>query len=154
MTFCNGGIMPKIIFQKTENCPASIRLPQYQTTLAAAFDLQAAENVTIPRRDKAVISTGLRALIPSGYYVRIESRSGLSARLNMEKGAGIIDADYCDEWRVILYNHSDSPAHIVVGERIAQAILTPCVQSEFEWGVVPEKHPDSNRSGGFGSTGV
>jgi dUTP pyrophosphatase len=145
---------PELIFQKTTNCPDSISLPKYQTSLAAAFDIQSAQNVTIPRRDKAIISTGLRALIPEGYYIRIESRSGLSARLNIEKGAGIIDADYCDEWKVILYNHSDSPMHIVVGERIAQAILSPCIQAEPKWGVVPEKHPNSNRLGGFGSTGV
>lgn len=146
--------MPTIIFQKTTNCPAEIMLPKYQTNLAAAFDLQAAKNVTILPKTKEIIPTGLRALIPTGYYARIESRSGLSAKFNIEKGAGIIDADYCDEWRVILYNHSEYPVNICVGDRIAQAIVAPCVQAQPVWGVVPEKHPESNRSGGFGSTGV
>lgn len=146
--------MPTIIFQKTANCPAEIMLPKYQTNLAAAFDLQAAKNVTILPKTKEIIPTGLRALIPTGYYARIESRSGLSAKFNIEKGAGIIDADYCDEWRVILYNHGEYPVNICVGDRIAQAIVAPCVQAQPVWGFVPERHPDSNRLGGFGSTGV
>lgn len=145
---------PQIAFQKTEDCPEIIELPKYQTQLAAAFDLQAAESTTIRPNSKQIIRTGLRALIPTGYYVRIESRSGLSAKFSIEKGAGIIDADYCDEWRVILYNHGDMPQYIVAGDRIAQAIVTPCIQGELRWGDVPNKHPDSNRKGGFGSTGV
>lgn len=146
--------MPTIIFQKTANCPAEIMLPKYQTNLAAAFDLQAAKNVTILPKTKEIIPTGLRALIPTGYYARIESRSGLSAKFNIEKGAGIIDADYCDEWRVILYNHGEYPVNICVGDRIAQAIVAPCIQVQPVWGFVPDKHPESNRLGGFGSTGV
>lgn len=143
-----------IIFQKTLNCPSEVALPKYQTNLAAAFDLQAAKNVTILPKSKEIIPTGLRALIPTGYYARIESRSGLSAKFNIEKGAGIIDADYCDEWRVILYNHGEYPLNICIGDRIAQAVISPCVQAQPVWGVVPEKHPESNRLGGFGSTGV
>lgn len=145
---------PNIIFQKADDCPDVINLPKYQTQLAAAFDLQSAETVTIRPNSKKIIRTGLRALIPTGYYVRIESRSGLSAKFSMEKGAGIIDADYCDEWRVILYNHGDTPQHIVAGDRIAQAIVAQCIQAEIQWGKVPAKHPDSDRNGGFGSTGV
>lgn len=146
--------IPILTFQKTDDCPDCIELPQYKTDLAAAFDLQAAETRTIPPKSKAIIGTGLRALIPENFYVRIESRSGLSAKQSVEKGAGIIDADYCDEWRVILYNHSDVPFHVIAGDRIAQAIVTPCFQAYLQWGDVPAKHPDSNRNGGFGSTGV
>jgi len=146
--------IPVITFQKTESCPDVVQLPDYKTDLAAAFDLQAAETVTIPARSKAIIGTGLRALIPENFYVRIESRSGLSAKFSIEKGAGIIDADYCDEWRVILYNHSNEAIHIVAGDRVAQAIVAPCIQAYLEWGEVPNKHPQSNRKGGFGSTGV
>lgn len=146
--------IPILTFQKTDNCPDCVELPQYKTDLAAAFDLQAAETRTIPPKSKAIIGTGLRALIPENFYVRIESRSGLSAKRSVEKGAGIIDADYCDEWRVILYNYSDVPFHVIAGDRIAQAIVSPCIQAYLEWGDVPAKHPESNRNGGFGSTGV
>lgn len=146
--------IPVLTFQKTDNCPDCVQLPEYKTDLAAAFDLQAANNATILPKSKAVIGTGLRVLIPENFYVRIESRSGLSAKFSMEKGAGIIDADYCDEWKVILYNHSDTTFHVVAGDRIAQAIVAPCIQAYLEWGQVPDKHPESNRNGGFGSTGV
>lgn len=145
---------PLILFQKTLECPQEVVLPKYQTRLAAAFDLQSAINAVILPRSKAIIPTGLRALIPTGYYVRIESRSGLSAKSSIEKGAGIIDADYCDEWRVILHNHGNSPLNVCIGDRIAQAIVTPCVQADACWGEVPLSHPDSNRFGGFGSTGI
>lgn len=146
--------IPVITFQKADNCPDVVELPDYKTDLAAAFDLQSAETTSVWPKSKAIIRTGLRALIPQNFYVRIESRSGLSAKFSVEKGAGIIDADYCDEWKVILHNHSDTIFHIVAGDRIAQAIVSPCIQAHLEWGKVPKKHPSSNRSGGFGSTGV
>lgn len=146
--------VPELIFQKTEDCPDCVQLPEYKTFLAAAFDLQASKNTTILPNSKEVIGTGLRVLIPEGYYARIESRSGLSAKFSIEKGAGIIDADYCDEWKIILHNHSNKPFHIIAGDRVAQAIVAPCVQACLKWGEVPDRHPMSNRSGGLGSTGV
>lgn len=146
--------VPELVFQKTEDCPDCIKLPEYKTFLAAAFDLQAAKNTTIAPNSKEVIGTGLRVLIPQGYYARIESRSGLSAKFSIEKGAGIIDADYCDEWKIILHNHSSKPFHVVAGDRVAQAIIAPCIQACLKWGEVPERHPMSNRNGGLGSTGV
>lgn len=146
--------MPELVFQKTDDCPDVVQLPEYKTFLAAAFDLQASKNTTILPNSKEVIGTGLRVLIPRGYYARIESRSGLSAKFSIEKGAGIIDADYCDEWKIILHNHSSRPFHVVAGDRVAQAIIAPCVQACLKWGTVPDKHPESNRTGGLGSTGV
>lgn len=144
----------ELVFQKTEDCPDCVQLPEYKTSLAAAFDLQASKNTTIMPHSKEIIGTGLRVLIPEGYYARIESRSGLSAKFSIEKGAGIIDADYCDEWKIILHNHSSNPFHVMEGDRVAQAIVSPCVQASLKWGVVPDKHPNSNRTGGLGSTGV
>ena len=87
------------------------------------------------------------------------SRSGLSARYSVEKGAGLIDADYTGELKVILYNHSPpSPGDpekntykIAVGDRIAQGVIVAvAVPKVIEITDLTESGRGSN---GFGSTG-
>ncbi len=145
---------PKLIFQKTENCPDFIVLPEYKSTKAAAFDLQCPYVECILPGESVIIETGLRVLIPEGYKLEFKSRSGLSAKHGIEKGAGLIDNDYRDELKVILFNHSDKAFCINAGDRVVQAEIVEYVQSENEWGEVPLIDEESNRRGGIGSTGV
>ena len=68
-------------------------------------------------------------------------------------GVGVVDSDYVEESFVLLYNTSDGPITIRHGDRIAQAEVICNVPIQFT--IIPhkpEKH--SERSGGFGSTGV
>ena len=65
--------------------------------------------------------------------------------------AGVIDADYRGELKVILFNHGEKEFIVNNGDRIAQMILVPILKVEFE---EVENLPDTIRgSGGFGSTG-
>ena len=146
-------IRPKLIFQKTDRCPGFIKLPEYKTAKAAAFDLQSPIYATIPARSRIIINIELRVLIPAGYKVEFKSRSGLSAKLGVEKGAGLIDEDFRDSLMVILYNHSDKAVEIDEGDRVAQAELVEYTQGNIEWGVVPLVDEESDRRGGLGSTG-
>jgi dUTP pyrophosphatase len=64
---------------------------------------------------------------------------------------GTIDADYRGEVKVILINHGQEPFEIKDQERIAQLVLAPVVQAQFE---VSEELSETGRgAGGFGSTG-
>jgi len=89
------------------------------------------------------------------YSIRLHPRSGLSLKrgLVLANSEGIVDVDYQEQVFVLLTNISQMGQTIRAGERIAQAEVTCNEQVEF---VVltkaPEKH--SERSGGFGSTGV
>lgn len=132
------------------------KIPVRSTDYAAAYDLYALEDGIIDARSKSIIRTGIAIRIPilKDYmlYGSIRSRSGLSAKFNLETGAGVIDYDYSDEVRVILYNHGNEAYSYKKHDRIAQLILemiaTPSVKEVEELSKVV-----SNRNGGFGSTG-
>jgi len=131
-----------------------INLPRYGTTKAAAFDLQCLDSITIQPKSSAIMETGLRAKIPNGYSLLFWSRSGLSAKQGIEKGAGLIDSDFLLPLKVILFNHSDRPVMFKAGDRVVQAILLKTEQAEIQWGEFPEYDDESDRVGGLGSTGT
>jgi dUTP pyrophosphatase len=130
-----------------------INLPKYGTTKAAAFDLQCLDSITIQPKSHAIMETGLRAKIPEGYSLLLWSRSGLSAKQGIEKGAGLLDEDFRLQIKVILFNHSDRPVMFKAGDRVVQAILLKTEQAEIQWGEFPEYDDESDRVGGLGSTG-
>ena len=95
------------------------RLPLLGSANAAGYDLHALESTSVPGRGKSIIPTGLAFAIPDGNYGRIAPRSGLAARHSIDVGAGVIDADYRGEVRVLLFNHSDTNFAVSEGDRIA-----------------------------------
>ncbi len=134
------------------------KLPICSTQSAAGYDLYALNEGVVPPRDKSIIRTGICIRMPTlpfpfRIYGRICSRSGLSAKFNLETGAGVIDIDYKDELMVILHNHSDEPYRYCKHDRIAQLVLevhtSPKIEEVEEFDAL-----DSDRVGGFGSTGL
>lgn len=133
------------------------KLPTRGTELSAGYDLYALNSGCIKPKSKALIGTGIAIRLPQisntlKVYGSIRSRSGLSIKHSLEVGAGVIDLDYSKEVGVILYNHGDMPFEYNAHERIAQLILevhlTPEVKEVEELSAV-----NSNRKGGYGSTG-
>ena len=94
-------------------------MPLQGSPYAAGFDLHALEAATVPARGKALIKTGLAMSIPAGNYGRIAPRSGLAAKHMIDVGAGVIDADYRGEVRVLLFNLSDVDFSVLAEDRIA-----------------------------------
>ena len=103
--------------------------------------------------ERALIPLGFKARLADGYEAQIRPRSGTSFRKGLEipNAPGTIDADFPDEWMVIVRNGTDAPMRIEHGERIAQAVLQRF--EVLEWGAA-EVRVTTERSGGFGSTGV
>lgn len=98
------------------------------------------------------MSTGLAFAIPVGNYGRIAPRSGLAAKHSIDVGAGVIDADYRGEVKVLLFNHSDIDFAINEGDRIAQMIIEKYTLTDL---VEVQELDDTVRgAGGFGSTGI
>jgi dUTP pyrophosphatase len=133
------------------------KLPVRSTNYAAGYDLFALNDGVIEPRNKTIIKTGIAIRIPQpkGYnvYGSIRSRSGLSAKYNLEVGAGVIDFDYEKDVGIILYNHSDILFRYNAGDRIAQLVLEMHITPEIVE-VADLQQTDSNRDGGFGSTGI
>ncbi|GAA5834244.1 hypothetical protein JCM11251_000580 [Rhodosporidiobolus azoricus] len=127
------------------------KLPIRGSALAAGYDISAAEDKVVPAQGKALISTGLAIAVPEGTYGRVAPRSGLASKHMIDTGAGVIDADYRGEVKVLLFNLSKEDFQVKSGDRIAQLILeriaTPDVQE------VASLSETQRGAGGFGSTG-
>jgi len=140
---------------KIKRLDRSVSLPERATSAAAGFDLAAAVDVEIPARAIRLVGTGLVIAVPDGYFLGIFARSStpLKRGLMVANGVGIIDADYCgpaDEIKIQLLNITDAPVKVSRGDRLAQGIVLPCPQ--VEWEEVEEITRTSR--GGFGSTGA
>lgn len=133
-----------------------VTLPEYATAEAAGADVKAfiKEELVLAAGASALIPTGLRVAIPSGYEIQIRPRSGLALRnqVTILNTPGTIDADYRGEIGVILINHGKEPFIVKPGMRIAQLILAPVLQANF---IVSHSLNSTLRGAeGFGHTGL
>jgi len=130
-----------------------LELPRYATQGAAGMDVLAAEDVTLAPGGRHAVGTGLAVAIPPGYEIQVRPRSGLALKhgISVPNTPGTIDSDYRGELKVILINHGAEPFAIHRGDRVAQLVVAPVTQAE--WDEVAELDETSRGAGGFGSTG-
>jgi dUTP pyrophosphatase len=129
-------------------------IPKRGSEGAAGYDLYSLIDININSYKKAVIPTGIMMIIPDGYYGRIASRSGLSAKYDIEVGAGVIDSDYRGEIKVILRNFSEFDYVVDKGEKIAQIIIEPIITPNIIDATDLDDNVQTERGeNGFGSTG-
>ena len=98
-----------------------------------------------------MISTSLAIAVPEGTYGRVAPRSGLASKSFIDTGAGVIDADYRGEVKVLLFNFSDQEFHVQKGDRVAQLVLERIYTPEVM--EVEDLEESVRGAGGFGSTG-
>ena len=124
---------------------------------AAGYDLYANINgndsITINPGETVVIGTGLSFELPDNTFAAIFARSGLSTKSGLAPAnkVGVCDSDYRGEYKVPLHNHSNIPATVNHGDRVAQMVVMPFIPIELEEGDLSNT---ARGSGGFGSTGV
>ncbi|CAN5384603.1 dUTP diphosphatase [soil metagenome] len=108
--------------------------------------------VTLDPREMALIPLGFRTRLPSGVEAQIRPRSGQAFKnaLTVPNAPGTVDADYAEEWMVIVRNDAPAARRIVHGERIAQVVFARYLALSFNEGGVTRS---TERAGGFGSTG-
>jgi len=118
----------------------------------SGYDMSAVVDTVIPARGSAVVPVGLTlADLAPGYWVRIESRSGLAFKHNITSFNGIIDNSYRGDLGVKLFNNSDKDYTVTKGDRVAQLVVYPLVSLEADWSdSVTETSRGAN---GFGSSG-
>ena len=130
-------------------------IPTKGSEYAAGWDLYACtdETRTIPAHSTVKIGTGIAMEIPHGYFGAIFARSGLATKEGLRPAncVGVCDEDYTGEYIVALHNDTDLPRVIEPKERIAQLVLLPYLNVEFE--EVDELSKTERGTGGFGSTG-
>ena len=137
---------------------SGLPLPDYQTELAAGFDLLAAVPADAPVQilpgQRAIIPTGIALALPAGVEGQVRPRSGLAARhgVTVLNAPGTIDADYRGEVQVILVNLGAETFVVERGARIAQIIFANTLSVMLR---EVEKLDETRRGvGGFGSTGT
>ena len=144
-------ISVKIIDEKMRDM-----LPQYATSGSAGLDLRACIEQT------QTLKPGDTVLIPTGIAIHIEDnnlcamilpRSGLGHKHGIVLGnlVGLIDSDYQGQLFVSMWNRGQDTFELNPMERIAQLVIVPVVQVDFD--VVEEFGASDRGAGGFGSTG-
>ena len=131
-------------------------LPQHATPGSAGMDLRAClqEPLTLAPGDAALIPSGIAIhLDDPGYAAVLLPRSGLGHKHGIVLGnlVGLIDSDYQGEVMVSCWNRGRERFTVQPGERIAQMVLLPVVQAQFE--VVGDFEESLRGAGGFGHSG-
>src|SRR5690554_6592856 len=131
-------------------------LPTYATEGSAGLDLRAMLDAPL------ILEPGQTHLLPTGLAIHIADprlaamilpRSGLGHKHGIVLGnlVGLIDSDYQGELMVSCWNRGQNSFTLEVGERLAQLVLVPVVQAEFE--LVTEFKETERGAGGFGHSG-
>ena len=132
-------------------------MPEYATTGSAGVDLRAESipesGIRIYPGQQFLIGTGISIHIKDpGYAGMIIPRSGMGKRgIVLGNLVGLIDSDYQGEIKVLLWNRGHDIVEIEYMDRIAQLVIVPVVQAQFE--IVQEFEQSQRGQGGFGSTG-
>jgi len=112
-----------------------------------------AEPIVLQPLQRALVPTGLFIELPVGYEAQVRPRSGLAIKhgITCLNSPGTIDADYRGELKVILINLSAEVQILQHGDRIAQVIVSPVKQAQ--WQEVTVLAESKRGEGGFGHTG-
>ena len=132
------------------------QLPQYATTGSAGLDMRACIEapITLKAGESILIPTGMAIYLADPNFAAILlPRSGLGHKNGIVLGnlVGLIDSDYQGEVKVSLWNRSGSDFVIEPFMRIAQMVIIPVIQANFE--LVDSFEQSSRGASGFGSTG-
>ena len=131
-------------------------MPSYATAGSAGLDLRAciAETISIEPGQTVLVKTGMAIYIEDPNYAGLVlPRSGLGHKHGIVLGnlVGLIDSDYQGELMVSVWNRGQTTFSLEPGERLAQYVLVPVLQAEFE--MVDDFVATERGAGGFGHTG-
>ena len=132
-------------------------LPRYATAGSAGLDLHALldEPLVIQPGETVLVHTGIAIHIGDPHYAAvIIPRSGMGHKKGIVLGnlVGLIDSDYQGELMISTWNRGAAPFTLEPFERLAQLVVIPVVQPEFE--IVSDFEATDRGTGGFGSTGT
>jgi len=134
-----------------------IPMPEYATNGSAGLDLRACLKapLEIKPKETTLIPTGIAIHLNNPKYAAvILPRSGLGHKHGIVLGnlVGLIDSDYQGELLISCWNRSENTFTVNPGERIAQMIIVPVVQTKFQ--IVSDFDSSDRGAGGFGHTGT
>lgn len=133
-------------------------LPSYETAMSAGMDLRAMEGSDF------ILNPGEVRLVHTGFAMHIADpnvtalvvpRSGLGYKhgIVLSNLTGVIDADYQGPLMMPLWNHSNEPFEIKVGDRVAQMLFVPVIHADLQLTNSFDEESERGQKG-FGSTGL
>ncbi|MGL1920767.1 MAG: dUTP diphosphatase [Hyphomicrobiales bacterium] len=134
-----------------------LEIPKYETVGSAGMDVRAANPadapITLKPGERILVPSGLKIEIPLGYEVQVRPRSGLAYKhgISLVNTPGTIDSDYRGEVSTLVINLGQDDFVINRGERLAQWVVAPVVQTSFT--LVDSLSETARGAGGYGSTG-
>lgn len=150
--------MKKAITVVFKQFDTSLPKPEYKTDGAAALDLYARVETTIPARGIGYVPLNIALQLPKNHWALLAARSSLHKRgLMMANGIGVGDYDYRgpnDEYLAALHNFTDQAVVVEKGERIVQLLVMQREPVQLQ--LVSDfdvTDPQTKDRGGFGSTG-
>lgn len=126
--------------------------PKYANPRDAGMDFYSNEEITINPNERRLISTGISMAIPEGYVGLIWDKSGLASKHGLKTMAGVIDAGYRGEIKILVHNLSEQEYKVEKGKKIAQMLIQPITQKQLL--EVEDLDQTERGEGGFGSTGL
>jgi dUTP pyrophosphatase len=131
-------------------------LPAYATSGSAGLDLRACLDaaITLEPGQTTLVPTGLAIHIADpGFAAMILPRSGLGHKHGVVLGnlVGLIDSDYQGQLMISTWNRGETAFTLNPMERLAQMVIVPVVQAQFN--IVDDFEESVRGAGGFGSTG-
>ena len=136
---------------KVKKLDSEARVPVYKHEGDAGMDLFSCIECRLEPGAITGVGTGIQMAIPKGYVGLVWDKSGLSLG-GIHCLAGVVDAGYRGEIRVVLTNLGEKPFHVKKGMKIAQMLIQPVVAAAIR--EVPELDDTARGQGGFGSTGL
>ena len=116
---------------KFQKLAPSAKIPAKSNDHAAGFDIATTETYELGPGESFLYHTGLASSIEEGYCVVLFDRSGMGAKKNIHRLAGVIDSDYRGEWLVCLTNLSRNMYVIHAGDNIVQGLVLPVLQTSI-----------------------
>ncbi len=135
---------------KVKKMNPDAKLPLYGHKGDAGMDLFSSSEYVLRKGEVYAVPTGIKVEIPMGYVGLIWDKSGVSLK-GVHRLAGVVDAGYRGEIKVVMVNLGQDPFVIDKGMKIAQLLIQPIVEVEVE--EVEDLEDSSRGEGGFGSTG-
>lgn len=140
--------LPSLKFEQTH---PDAKLPSKNHESDTGYDVYSVESKIVPARGSTVVDVGLKfAYIPEGYWIKVESRSGLGFKHGISAHPGVIDSGYRGDAGIKLYNNTDIDYEVKAGDRVAQLAIYFNIHMPVEWGKVEVTDRGSK---GFGSSG-
>lgn len=127
-----------------------VKIPTRGSEHSAGLDIYCIKDEILEPFKPKLVKTGFRIKIPDGHYGRLAPRSGLALKHNLWINAGVIDSDYTGEVGVVIMNMNQDNYCLKVNDRFCQLICERISIPEID---IVANLRETNRSGGFGSTG-